>query len=581
MDAFLLSLLHFNIQNCPGSTEGDASVQDEIIAESFEPVLAMLERHPTWHMNIEMQAYMVEILAGRHGEVLDRLRALAEAGQVELVSFQFSDQLLLAYPWRDQQKSLELTAEIFDEYDLPLSDVAFAAEGQFGEGMLKRMPEFGYHTAVLPQALAGEWWGADSSLATWRYDDAVRVVIGGGSYDAGTYRLDWDFFGDGEGYATGGRDCTLGSDFVTDEEALARQEAALVAKEEAGASLVTIGEFMAAHGADLSEELPAVVDGTWEPTETENFGAWMGGGGDFAEDDDGVLVANVRARHQLAAAEQVGDADPDLLNEAWRELLLGEVSDATGPSPLPTEVAYGKDHAGEAYALAQEAVALSCVERGANWLLVDIATGRVTPNGTVEPAGGEAVVAPFEVTFSGRTGTAAFTTSDQSDVTNLTVTVDAGADSFVVTFPWDGEQISTIPGLGTEVIDIAAEPTHADPISLPLSLGLLRLSEGVWLVKHTATTHLAARFSTGADTVSFRDETGSADRRVSSWKVVVGDATRAAKVAVALNDTPVVQLSCPPGPMTADLPCGCASGGAGAAGIGLLLAGAALGRRLR
>lgn len=571
MDRFLLSLLHFNIQYCAGGTEGlitvegfptdDASVQDQIVAESFEPVLAMLERHPGWHMDIELQAYMVEVLAGRHPEVLDRLRALAESGQVELVSFHYSDQLLLAFPWRDQQKSLALTAAVFDRYDLPLSDVVLAQEGQFGEGMLERMPEFGYRTAILPKNLAGALWGADPTAATWRYGEEVRVLIGGGSYETDGYRLDWDFLDDGELYATGALNCYLGPAFVTDEAALARREAALGEQEAAGARLVTIGEFMAAHGDDAAEPLPDVVDGTWQPDDTDNFGLWMGGMGLFGvDDDDGVRVANVRARHMLAAAELVEDADTGLVEEGWKAALLGEVSDATGWNPIATEVAYGTDHAAGAYAAAQASVAGACLERGADWLLVDVATSRVTPNGTVEGGGGEAATAPFPLAFSGRAGSAGFTTTAEPDVLDLVVTIEAGDAPFAVVFPWDGRVIATLPGLSETLREVPAASIAADPIALPLASGLLQLSEGVWLVKNTASTHLAGHFSRAEGTVSFEDATGSSDRRLQAWKVVLGDGERAVAVARSLNETPIVQLSCPPGPLTADLPCGCATG---------------------
>jgi uncharacterized protein (TIGR03382 family) len=573
MESFVLSLLHFNIQYCAGGTEGlvkvegfptdDASVQDQIVVESFVPVLEMLERHPTWHMDLEMQGLFVEVLAERHRETLDRLRVLAKAGQVEIVSFHYSDQLFLAFPWRDQEVSLDLVAELFDRYDLPLSDVVFTQEGQFGEGMLQRMPAYGYRTAVLPKNLARELWGTESPQATWRYGDDVRVLIGGSDYQTDDYRLDWHFLDDGELYATGDMNCYLGPSFVADPEAVAKREAELTAREEAGARIATIGEFMAAHGDDLEDPLPDVVDGTWQPSNTDNYGLWMGGMGIFGtDDDDGVHVLNVRARRQLAAAEQVEDADADALAEGWRLALIGEVSDATGWNPMGTEVAYGKDYATAAYELAQVAVAGACEERGADWLLVDVATGRVTPNGSVD-TGGEAAEAPVAVSFAGRTGTATFTTTSEADVLALEVHIDAGEDPLEVIFPWDGEVIATVPGLSDTLREIPAANIAPDPLGLPLGSGLLRLSEGVWLVKDTGSTHLAGRLSRSAGTVTFRDETGPKDARTQSYRVVLGDGTRAAAVAAALNDTPVVQLSCPPDLLTGELPCGCASAGGG------------------
>lgn len=596
MEAYILTLLHFNIQYCAGGTAGlievagyandDASVQDQTIVESFDPILTMLEAHPSWQMDIELQAYMVEIIRDRHPETLTRLRALAERGQVELVSFHYSDQLFLAYPWRDQQKSLELTAEVFADADLPLSNVAFTQEGQFGEGMLQRMPEFGYATAVLPHNLAEAAWGSNGAQATYRYGDDVRVIVGGAGFSTADYSVSWHFLNDGELYATNDLNCYLGPAFVYDPEDMAKREAELQAQEDAGAKIASISAFMDAHGNAAETELPSVVDGTWQPDDTGNFLRWMGGMGIWGADkDEQVLVGNVRARHRLAAAELVEDADPDLLAEGWREALLGQVSDATGWNPLDVEVSYGIDHGAAAYELAAAAVADACVERGADWLSVDIATHVVTPNGQVEVSGGEAATAPVDVAFPGRAGTATWTTTGAGDVLAVSIHLDAGEDPAIVRFPWDGIEYATIPALTETMREIPAAEVTLDPIGLPLPLGVFRLSEGVWGIKKTDTTHLAGVYSKVDSTIQFQDETGSADARTGEYRVVLGDAARATEVALALNAYPVVDLMCPGGDASAELPCGCAagatSGGLGASALATLAMGAlALLRRI-
>lgn len=579
MEAYVLSLLHFNIQYCAGGTAGlievagyandDASVQDQTIVESFDPILTMLEAHPTWRMDIELQAYMVEILKDRHPESLTRLRALAESGQVELVSFHYSDQLFLAYPWRDQQKSLELTAEVFADADLPLSNVVFTQEGQFGEGMLQRMPEHGYATAVLPHNLAEAAWGSDGERATYRYGDDVRVLVGGAGFATDDYSVSWHFLNDGELYATNDLNCYLGPAFVYDPEDMAQREAELQAQEDAGAKITSISAFMNAHGNDTETDLPSVVDGTWQPDDTGNFLRWMGGMGIWGADmDEQVLVGNVRARHRLAAAELVEDANADLLADGWREALLGQVSDATGWNPLQGEVDYGIDHGAAAYTLAAAAVADACVERGADWLSVDLATHVVTPNGQHAAGGGEAATAPVAIAFPGRTGAATWTTTGDADVLAASVHLDAGDDPAIVQFPWDGIEYATIPALTETMREIPAAEVTLDPIGLPLPLGVFRISDGVWGIKKTDTTHLAGVYSKLDSTIQFQDETGSADARSGEYRVVLGDAARATEVALALNAYPVVDLTCPPGDMTAELPCGCAAGSGSAGGGG-------------
>jgi hypothetical protein len=597
VDAYILSLLHFNIQYCAGGTAGisadtdfpsdDASVQDQTIVESFDPVLTMLEAHPSWHMDFEMQAYMVEILAERHPESLTRLRALAKSGQVELVSFHYSDQLFVAFPWRDEQKSLELTQEVFAANDLPLSDVVFTQEGQFGEGMLQRMPEFGYHTAVLPHNLASAVWGAESPQATWKAGD-VNVLIGGAGYATASYTVGWHFLNDGELYATDDKNCYLGASFRESPEAMEAHAAELQAAEDSGAKIATIGEFTAAHGADHDEPMPDMVDGTWQPDNTDNLGLWMGGMGIFsADEDDLVRVLNARASRQLAAAELVDGAGADQLDEGWRELLLGEVSDASGWNPLAVEVAYGKDHSSTAYELANSAIADAC-PTDASWLHVNVATGAVTPDGHGATGGGDAAEAPFTLAFSAaddtdpmRTGTATWTTTADADVLALTVHLDASGYPVKLVFPWDGEEYATIPALTETMRELPATSVAMDPIGLPLALGVFRVAEGVWVIQKTDSTHLAGIFSKAAGTVTFFDETGSADARTHEYRVVLGTAARATEVALALNATPEVDLVCAPGDTSADLPCGCQTGGDAGSVAGAMLALCALVQRRR
>jgi len=74
-------------------------------------------------------------MAERHPGVLSKLRQLVDAGQAELVSFHWSDQLFLAYPRRDLEVSHALMAEVWERTGLSPSGTVFCQEGQFGEGL--------------------------------------------------------------------------------------------------------------------------------------------------------------------------------------------------------------------------------------------------------------------------------------------------------------------------------------------------------------------------------------------------------------------------------------------------------------
>src|SRR5262245_11722034 len=93
---FALSMLHFNVQYVAGGLVGFLAlpnpatdlnaeqVEDAIVRESFEPVLDLFLAHPTWGVDIELQGYMLDVLAARHPKVLDKLRTLAVTGQIEV-----------------------------------------------------------------------------------------------------------------------------------------------------------------------------------------------------------------------------------------------------------------------------------------------------------------------------------------------------------------------------------------------------------------------------------------------------------------------------------------------------------------
>ena len=86
-----MSLFHYNIEYVIGGLETvdesgetlvvggfeDAAgwdndrVEDWIVTETLLPILEMYERHPSWGVTIELQAYMIEVMAERHPEGLE------------------------------------------------------------------------------------------------------------------------------------------------------------------------------------------------------------------------------------------------------------------------------------------------------------------------------------------------------------------------------------------------------------------------------------------------------------------------------------------------------------------------------
>ena len=342
---------------------------------------------------------------------------------------------------------------------------------------------------------------------------------------------------------------------------------------------MSIGAYVDAVRDQGTTPLPPVLDGDWQPDNTGNLDLWMGRSGLFGheEADNDVLTANVRASRAVTAAEQVvaGEARGEsVVRAAWKSALLGQVSDATGWNPYPTEVAYGLDHAAKATAQASGAIRTACAENRASAVQVDLASGAITWDPPA-PAEEEPASAPdLEVTTEGRAGTLTWTRDPTvSDVVDLQVDFPVAGDDPKVLFPWDGLSYETTSALADDAVQsVDAGDIAADDFGLPLPLGLVHLTGDTWLVTRNDSVHLAAHFSKADRTVSFEDQT--ADEVPVTWRfrVVTGSADRALAVAQRTNATPVVTLPCPEG--TAITGCGCATGGPGGAAWGwpLLLA---------
>ncbi|MCX7959150.1 MAG: hypothetical protein N3B13_08895, partial [Deltaproteobacteria bacterium] len=176
-DKFSLSLFHYNIQYIAG---GGEKYENAIIRIGFEPILDILLRHPNWKFSIEMQGYMLEIMAERFPKTFNKLKLLVKNCQVEFISFHYSDQLFLAYPEADMQWSFDLNKAVFEKYGLFPSGVVFTQEGQFGEGMLRFMKKNGMNIGLYPKNLFRYYAGNTEVKPLYNKYDTDVVIVGAG-----------------------------------------------------------------------------------------------------------------------------------------------------------------------------------------------------------------------------------------------------------------------------------------------------------------------------------------------------------------------------------------------------------------
>ncbi len=576
---YALSVFHFNIQYVVGGLIGlfpepvegwelDAEqVEDSIILESFEPVLDLYLAHPGWGTNLEMQAYMVEVLADRHPRVLEKLRQLSTSGQVEVVSFHYSDQLFLAYPRSDQERSLERTREVFERHEIPLSRTVFCQEGQASPAMPELMERFGYEYMVWPKNLYRYQHGAPNPAMPHYTFGSRRMVLGPESvnYDDGVHRIEvrWTFLDDGELLSTGGMNPYFAPFFKHDPEVVAEYERKLLDMEAEGFRITTVGRYMQ-DVQDLgipAADPPPLLEGTWQPDSTNGIFRWMGAGGIFfgQERDNYVLTVRMTGHRELEAAETViegvGRTAPDrkprlarAMEEAWRLLLLAQVTDASGINPFRGEVDYGIAHACEAIRIARDVI-----DEGKRILgyqgpvSIDTQARQVVPGEALVPDPDPLDRAPLPVDLysPGRRTNVAWRQMG-TDPVLYRLDIDffpregPGPRTVQATFPGDPDRFVYCPALQEEEpVTRYREDFVWEHFILPLANGMIGLGPDRWLIKDTGRVHVGAFVFADNAEIRFRDETAMR-HETENWRfyLLEGSVEQAVTFANRLNIRP-------------------------------------------
>jgi hypothetical protein len=537
-----VAVYHFNVQYVAGGLIGfpdgeyvekyhldEAQVEDRIIRQGLEPVLDLFLAHPTFHADLELQAYMVELIALRHRDVLDKMRELALRGQIDFDSFHYSDQLYVAYPKRDLVVSLELTREVFARAGLPLGKSIFTQEGQFARGQIPIAQSFGYEASVLPKNLYGYQFGEDPADSVLYTDSATpehAVILGGRGWhgmDANGTEVDlqWTFMDDGEiAFSVGGLNPYFGLDYEIDPARIADHVTRLEEMEAQGYKHATIAEAVRAlkkRGVAFPQ-IPPVLDGTWQPRDTNNVLRWMGGSGLFRtyESDSETLSAIWRARTSVERAElEAGDGARGTL-AAWREALLAQVSDSTGWNPFRTEIAYSRTRAEKAVELAGDVRVCHGVASDAPRIL------SCTPSTQSLSQLGVEVIAPARAI----TTTVETCSSSFGELSRITVNVPKLVDEELnlvdpteteskereleVRFRQEEQSFALASAFTDGAETIALDDYVFESIGIALPIGLIGLGPSRWLVQDLGSGRVAAlltRSGEGAGFVRFQDST--------------------------------------------------------------------------
>lgn len=557
---FALSMLHFNVQYVAGGLVGFTvnpdpvidltaeQVEDSIVREGFEPVLDLLLAHPSWGSDIELQGYMLDVMAERHPGVLDKLRSLAASGQIEVVSFHYSDQLFLAYPAEDWRRSVLLNKATFEKHGMPLATTVFCQEGQAGVGMAKAMAEHGYETMVWPKNLFSYQLGDGVPAPLYQFGDVAMLTSRGLTWSSGADDIDvnWWFVDDGELLATKDFDPYFPEQFKKNPEALAETEQMLADLEAAGYQITTVGKYVAAiEPVVVKADLPPLLDGTWQPSSTDGIRRWLGGFGIWWKDerDNDVRTLGAMAHRELLAAETIAAAAgleaEEEVAAAFRILALGQVTDATGINPFRGEIEYGIAHFTEVLRIARDLISRSKEALGEAAVAIDTATGEVTVE--APPADPPIVDAPLTIQVSSGDRPAEITWRRIAEGDHeVTVHFGPGDErALAVVFPGTSEDIAFTPGLLDEVVRAPRSAFVFDHFELALSNGLIGLTDQRFVIKDQALVHIAAMVVPGSSEVTFHDDTAPVQEELSwRFRVTEGGEAQALEVARRLNVTP-------------------------------------------
>ena len=532
-DKISINVFHYNIQYVAGGldnyfdtwTATEEEIEDLIIVESFEPLVDLFERHPTWGASFEMQGLMLEIMAARHPDILKRFGDLVRRGQVDVMSFHWSDQLVTAYPRQHMEWSWLENQRVFDGLCLKRSPGHFLQEGQFGPGIAQFAAERG-ETVIMPRNLVSVFH--DPRPNGWHYNHMGSRVLMSDGHSGEGLTLNWNYVDDAELVATGDANPYLLSEFKHDPEFLANTyEKSLQALDDSGYAITPVSHYLKViDDRELPKTPvdPPVLDGSWQPRDSSNMALWMGGKGQSPGDerDNLILTTNIVAGQRLRNVEYLLKRATDegidtseaqkVFRFAMRELLLATVSDSTGWRPLITEVQYSVRHQQEALKRAAEL---------ATWLLYKLGEARPAHvdgrNKTVSAppsvaVDGTTVAAPIEVTVTAERPVELSWLQHEGYKT-LTVTVPATDETTVaaenppeirISIPLEHDVIAYTPALLDDQVlsrplsSAAFASNDEQRLGLALPNGLLGLGPSRSLVLDQKTVHLAALIEPGA-----------------------------------------------------------------------------------
>jgi 4-alpha-glucanotransferase len=124
----------------------------EVFEKAYEPMVDALERHPGVSLSLHYTGALLDWLVAERGDMIDRLRALVDRGQVEIMGGGYFEPVLVSLPERDRVGQLERMAKDMEGLfgRRPLG--AWLAERVWEPDMPTSLAAAGYEWTILDDA---------------------------------------------------------------------------------------------------------------------------------------------------------------------------------------------------------------------------------------------------------------------------------------------------------------------------------------------------------------------------------------------------------------------------------------------
>jgi hypothetical protein len=524
---YVLNMYHFNLQYVAGSEKAERAG----VEKGLEPLLDIYLAHPGWKADFEMQAEFISYMAQNYPKVLEKVRKLAKNGQAEMVSFHYSDQLILGFPALDEERSLQLTREVFEKNDIPLSGVIFTQEAQFGEGVCKLGKKWGYKTAVMTPG-AYNWFQKDPGypyfscrglevLKAENPDIKPEKMV---EYSEGGVKAKWYFLGDGELVVTGGISPYFAGLFRPNQGHIKKMELDFKAYQDKGYKIATVGEYVEAlHKANIQPRpLKPILDAPWRPEDDHGVFIWMGKYASPKENDYGIRTENYQVRALLLAAEKAG-FKWDQLREIWKNQLDAEVTDSTGWLPFEVEIKYSPIKS----KMVVDAVNKLCPSCKAEEMKFDY-----------EPVAAKDFPTSPKIVGASKKDLKLLKVKGKDNLWAVEASFTATRDSKLA-FPFTGSAIKYSPAMiEDEVVTIPLDQIKHRLHYVGLPNGLIALDDGLWIIRDDRAGMVACGIDPVNKEIHFRVSGYTAGRKF-FFRVFVfkGSEKDALKFANDLNQT--------------------------------------------